>query len=163
MASNAFLGLGSNLGNPKENILRAIQQLSSLPNTKILNQSSLYRTEPIGNTNQNWFLNSVVQVQTNYSPRELLISLMALEKGMGRMRIEKWGPRIIDLDILYFDDLIINEEELQIPHPGISERCFVLVPLNEIAPDYIHPELKKSNRNLLGELSQEQQQVEKLD
>ncbi len=162
MASTVFLGLGSNLGNPKENILRAIQQLQLLPNTKLLNQSSLYRTEPFGKTDQSWFLNSVVQILTDFSPQELLFSLMALERGMGRMRIEKWGPRIIDLDILYFDDLVLNEEELKIPHPGISERDFVLVPLNEIAPDYIHPYLHKTNKQLLEELP-EPQQVEKLD
>ena len=162
MPHTAFIAIGSNMESPAENCRRAMERLDALPALSVSARSSLYRSEPFGKTDQDWFVNAVVRIDTSLSPEELLKACLSIEQEMGRSRSEKWGPRIIDLDILFYDDLIIKREGLEIPHPGIPERSFVLVPMNEIAPDCIHPQLKKPVKTLLEEI-ENPQQVQRMD
>jgi 2-amino-4-hydroxy-6-hydroxymethyldihydropteridine diphosphokinase len=157
MPHTAYIAIGSNLESPAENCLKATEYLNAHPDLTLVARSSLYQSEPFGNTDQNWFINSVVQLSTPLSQEELLRACLSIEQAMGRTRTEKWGPRIIDLDILFYDDLILKQEGLEIPHPGIAERSFVLTPMNEIAPQFIHPKLKQSIQTLLMEIPNPQQ------
>lgn len=139
MGHIAYISLGSNHGSRKENLYHAIKLMD---NTGIIAgaRSSIYETEPQGMKDQPWFLNMVVRVQTGLSARELLQVLLKLELQMGRKRLVRWGPRIIDLDILLYDGEVIHQPDLEVPHPRMVERAFVLVPLVEIAPDLILPD-----------------------
>jgi len=157
MHHTAYIGIGSNLESPAENCLKAVERLSAHPDLTLVGRSSLYQSEPFGITDQDWFVNSVIQITTSLSPEELLRVCLSIEHAMGRTRTKKWGPRIIDLDILFYDDLILKREGLDIPHPGIAERSFVLAPMNEIAPDFVHPGLKKNIEALLEEIPNPQQ------
>ncbi len=133
--STCYIGLGSNLENPQQQILSAIEQLRAIKNTIIKKCSSLYHTKAIGNESQPDFVNAVIEIETTLSPHELLQQLLIIEQQHGRKRIEKWGPRTLDLDILLFDSIVLTTDELTIPHPRMLERAFVLVPLFEIAPE----------------------------
>ncbi len=148
--SFSFLSLGSNLGNKEENIARALKLLEN--KTIILQKSSLYKTKPVGYQDQPNFLNCVVKIKTALTPTELLVFLQEIEHRLGRVRTFKDGPRIIDLDILLYDNVIINTPSLLIPHPRLQERLFVLEPLAEIAPGWIHPIFKKKIKDLKEEL-----------
>lgn len=143
-----FLGLGSNLGNREENLSTA-QKLIEEKVGKICSKSSIYETAAWGITEQNAFFNQVIEVQTSFSPSAVLHLVLKIEKDMGRIREIKWGERSIDIDILYYNNEIISTENLTVPHPFIQERKFVLVPLCEIAPAFIHPKLKQTNLELL--------------
>lgn len=145
----AFIGLGSNIGDKLANLKKAIEGLGKIQGTKVLTVSSLYKTEPVGGVEQDWFVNAVAEVETSLTPRELLNKLLYIEKDLGRVRDIKWGPRVIDLDIILYDDLVMDEEGLSIPHPYLHKRGFVLVPLAEIAPKVIHPRLRKSVSELM--------------
>lgn len=147
----AYIGIGSNLGNREGNCLDAIRVLSDRGMT-VRKQSSMYETEPWGVADQARFINMAIEIETDKTPDELLHSLKEIERGAGRTEAIRWGPRVIDLDILFYDDLVINNAGLQIPHPYMQERDFVLKPLAEIAPDKIHPVLKKTVREMLSEL-----------
>lgn len=147
--SIAYIGLGSNMGDKTANLKKAIEELGKVPGNKVLAVSSFYETEPVGNIEQDWFINAAAKLETGLTPRELLDILLKIEKELGRVRDARWGPRVIDLDILLYDDLVMDEEGLVIPHPYLHERRFVLVPLAEIAPRLIHPLLKKSMSVLL--------------
>ena len=143
-----MLALGSNLGNREENLRRALVLLEE-KGLRILHRSSVRVTKPWGKTDQPDFLNQVIHVETTLSPHSLLELCLGIEAALGRVRREKWGPRIIDIDILYYDDRVISEPGLTLPHPHLHERLFVLEPLTEIAPDFIHPVLRKPNTVLL--------------
>jgi 2-amino-4-hydroxy-6-hydroxymethyldihydropteridine diphosphokinase len=148
---SVYLSLGSNLGNHEENILYAGKILEET-GFKIKKTSSLYKTSPWGNTDQPYFLNLVLEGETKLSPQRLLKKIETIEKTLGRKKGEKWGPRKIDIDILFYDNKIIKTSNLKIPHPELHKRNFVLIPLKEIAPNLIHPLLKQSVQQMLKEV-----------
>ncbi|MEW6215643.1 MAG: 2-amino-4-hydroxy-6-hydroxymethyldihydropteridine diphosphokinase [Nitrospirota bacterium] len=145
-----YIGIGSSLGNRQENCLRAIELLQEKGIT-VKKRSSMYETEPWGVKDQPQFINMVLEIETGLEPEELLRILKDIEKEVGREESFKWGPRTIDLDILLFDDITLNKDDLKIPHPLMHERDFVLRPLCEIAPDKKHPLLRKTIKELLNE------------
>ncbi|MBX3027618.1 2-amino-4-hydroxy-6-hydroxymethyldihydropteridine diphosphokinase [bacterium] len=151
MPHRVFVGIGSNLGERRSNCREARQRIAQLPKTRVVKESSLYESEPHGNATT-WFANSVVELETELNSAELLKKLLAIEEEMGRKRVKgkKWGSRIIDLDILFFDNEIVNKRNLKIPHPRLQERRFVLLPLSELAPQLIHPLLNASVSELLA-------------
>ncbi|MFO7308111.1 MAG: 2-amino-4-hydroxy-6-hydroxymethyldihydropteridine diphosphokinase [Pseudomonadota bacterium] len=131
----AILGLGSNIGDLRAQIDCAVAALHATPGLRVTRHSRYYRTAPWGETNQPSFLNICIAVETTLSPRMLLETALRIEREAGRVRRERWGPRIIDIDILFYGDEVIDEPQLHVPHPYIGERAFVLVPLADIAPD----------------------------
>jgi 2-amino-4-hydroxy-6-hydroxymethyldihydropteridine diphosphokinase len=148
--NQTYLLIGGNLGNRQENLQKA-RELIGAEAGPILDFSALYETEAWGMKEQPAFLNQVLRVSTNKSPQQLLSSILAIEHQMGRERIQKFGPRLIDIDILFYNDEIIDEPGLSIPHPQLHLRRFTLEPLNEIASHFIHPILQKSISVLLKE------------
>ncbi len=146
-----YISVGSNLGDREANCRIALEKLNS-EGIIVKKASSMYETEPWGFKDQPKFINMVIEVETELRPEELLMTLKGIEKKMGRKETIKWGPRIIDLDILFYNDKIINQDELKIPHPHMHERDFVLVPLSEIAPNKTHPILKKTIKELMEDL-----------
>lgn len=146
----AWLHTGSNMGDRAENLRAALAHIGQSAG-RVLQSSSVYQTQAWGLTEQPDFLNQVVQIATTLSPQTLLEAALLIEKSMGRERREKWGSRVIDIDILFYDDAVLHEENLHIPHPQLHLRNFVLAPLCEIAPDLVHPELNKNIRQLLLE------------
>lgn len=150
--SKAYIGIGTNLGDKEKNIKNAVRLLKE--KCEIIKSSPLYKTEPVGFKNQDWFINCVIEARTKLAPYELLHFLKDIEKSMGRAKAIKYGPRIIDLDILYYGDLILKEKNLTIPHPRMHKRLFILAPLVDISPDFIHPKLKKGIKALIADLKQ---------
>jgi 2-amino-4-hydroxy-6-hydroxymethyldihydropteridine diphosphokinase len=149
--SKVFLGIGTNLGNRKANLRKAREMIGEYIG-RILNSSSVYETAPWGFEAENDFLNMVMEVETNLSPSEIMKKIADIESKLGRERDQdRYSSRVIDIDIVLYDDLAINENGLKIPHPLMHERKFVLVPLCELAPDMIHPVLEKSMSVLLEE------------
>ncbi len=146
-----YLGIGSNLGNRKENCLNALRLLAA-KSIGVAKQSSLYETRPWGVIDQPEFINMAAEIMTDMPPVDLLGVLKGIEKALGREDTGRWGPRTIDLDILFYDDLVLETPDLRIPHPLMHLREFVLRPLSEIAPDKVHPVLKKTVRELLEEV-----------
>jgi 2-amino-4-hydroxy-6-hydroxymethyldihydropteridine diphosphokinase len=132
---DALIGLGSNVGDKRANISRAIALLTEPGDVRLVRASRLYRTAPWGVLDQDWFVNACISVATKLAPRELLARCLAVEQEMKRVREQRWGPRVIDADVLAYHDFTMNEPDLVLPHPRIAERAFVLVPLAEIAPD----------------------------
>lgn len=143
-----YLALGSNLGNRAANLKAAIASLP--PQMEVKAKSRVYETPPWGYTNQEKFLNQVVKVQTYLEPESLLKHLKRLETALGRVPSFKYGPRLMDIDILLYDDLVFDSAALKIPHPHMHERGFVLLPLMDIAPDLVHPVKKQTIRQLLA-------------
>jgi 2-amino-4-hydroxy-6-hydroxymethyldihydropteridine diphosphokinase len=156
MKNSAYVGMGSNLGSRLENCQQAMTYLEEHPAITVLASSSFYETEPVGKTDQGWFLNAVVQVSTELEPEALLESLLEIETAMGRVRNEKWGPRIIDLDLLLYEDRILKAPRLEVPHPEMTQRRFVLAPLCELAAGHMHPLAKKTIQQLLSELPEDE-------
>jgi 2-amino-4-hydroxy-6-hydroxymethyldihydropteridine diphosphokinase len=150
MSARTFLSLGSNIGDRAANIACALDELRK-HGVRIVRESSLYETEPVEFREQDWFLNSAVEVQTELKPKELMTAVLAVERALGRERRIPKGPRTIDIDILLYGDSVIHTTELDIPHPRIAERRFVLVPFGEIAPHTLHPVLKKTVAELLAD------------
>ena len=147
-----YIALGSNLGDRVANLLEARERMKS-SNLKLTRASSIYETEPRGFLDQPWFLNQVVEAQTTLYPRQLLARLLQIEKEMGRERIVLNGPRLIDLDILLFGDSTLHLPGLEIPHPRMAERRFVLEPLAELAPALRHPRTRRSVREMLADVA----------
>jgi 2-amino-4-hydroxy-6-hydroxymethyldihydropteridine diphosphokinase len=138
----AYIGLGSNLGDREANLRQALEHLAQTPETSVVRASSLYDTEPIGLQDQPHFLNAVAQVDTQLSPRQLLWNLMLIERRLGRVRTQRWGPRTLDLDLLLYE----------LPHPEMTKRSFVLVPLVELEPLLLHPATGETMLGLLQRL-----------
>jgi 2-amino-4-hydroxy-6-hydroxymethyldihydropteridine diphosphokinase len=137
---SAYIGLGSNLGEPLQQLQTALDALNQLPDTRVVNCSSFYSSKPMGPADQPDYINAVAELETALAPQELLLALQAIEQTQGRVRTgQRWGARTLDLDLLLYGDEVINTDSLQVPHPGLAERDFVLVPLAEIAPDIVIP------------------------
>lgn len=145
------IGIGSNLGNREENCRNALRLISEKAGS-LIKQSSMYETQPWGVKDQPEFVNMAVEIETQAEPAVLLGILKGIEQELGRKETSRWGPRTIDLDILFYNDLVIETPDLCIPHPLLHEREFVLIPLGEIAPDKLHPVLKETVKELLSEL-----------
>jgi 2-amino-4-hydroxy-6-hydroxymethyldihydropteridine diphosphokinase len=141
-----YLSLGSNVGDRAANLRSAIQHLGLLGQVERV--SSFYETEPVELTAQPWFLNCAIKLDTEKMPKQLLSGILDIERQMGRRRTQKKGPRVIDIDILLFGNSIIETKGLTVPHPALHERCFVLEPLGEIAPEVLHPVFKRTIREL---------------
>lgn len=154
MVSSIYLGIGSNLGDRYANIRAAVELMGKIDGLKVKGISSLYETEPCGGPPQGKFLNGVIEVETQLSPRELLEKLKEIERRLGRVKTVANGPRTIDLDILLYQDLVVDEEDLKIPHPRVTQRRFALEPLAELNPDLIHPISNKKVAQLLREVQE---------
>ncbi len=158
----AFIGIGSNLDEPAARCRDALRRLAEVPMVHLLRCSSLYRTEPVGFRDQPWFVNCVAEIRTEMRPRPLLHALKNMEREMGRTEGRRWGPRVIDLDILLYGQEVIAEEGLIIPHPELHRRRFVLEPLCELASYAIHPAFGVSLRGLMDRLT-DQGRVERFE
>lgn len=147
----AYIGIGSNLGDRKANALEAIDRVAKLQATRVVRASSLYESEPLGDA-KTWFVNAVIEIETDFAPDALLKKLKAIEEAMGRKRVKgkRWGSRIIDLDILLCDGEVVEKRSLKVPHPEMHKRRFVLLPLAELAPHVVHPQLGQSVSALLA-------------
>ena len=146
MPQLVYLSLGSNVGNREAQLRDAVARLGAAG--RVVAVSSFYETEPVEFTPQPWFLNCAIALETGKTPQELMTAILGIEEEMGRRRVKKKGPRSIDIDIVLFGDRMMDSEELTIPHPAMHQRRFVLEPLAEIAPDVLHPVLKKTIREL---------------
>lgn len=135
----AYLGLGSNLGDRAAHLRRARELLAATPGVSLAGASAVYETEPVGRTDQPPFLNQVLAVRTRLAPAALLERAQAVEAALGRVRGERWGPRVIDVDILLYGEMVVRRPDLEIPHPRLAERAFALVPLAELAPELVLP------------------------
>ncbi|HUE39635.1 MAG TPA: 2-amino-4-hydroxy-6-hydroxymethyldihydropteridine diphosphokinase [Candidatus Binatia bacterium] len=151
MPAGVFIGLGSNLGDRRANIADALERIRKLPDTRIVKESSLYESEPHGDA-KTWFVNGVIEIETDLTPDNLLKKLKVVESAMGRKRVKgkRWGSRIIDLDVLFFGSLVLRKRTLKVPHPEVQNRRFVLLPLSELAPQLIHPVLQVTVSDLLA-------------
>lgn len=165
MKKRVLLGIGTNLGDKKANLEKAVQNIRGIEGVEVTAVSSFYATAPWGKTDQDEFLNGVVEIETDIPPLELLKKLQEIEIKMGRERKEKWGPRNIDIDILLYGEEVMDLEELKVPHPYMRERLFVLVPLNEIRPDLVFPDDgAKIGEVLVNALAHEKEEdIRKLD
>ncbi|AXE18117.1 2-amino-4-hydroxy-6-hydroxymethyldihydropteridine diphosphokinase [Runella rosea] len=153
---SVFLLLGANLGEREATLAKATDLISERI-APVMLQSHLYETAPWGVTDQPAFLNQVISIETILTPEELLSQTLEIEKQLGRERRLRWGARVIDIDMLYYSDQILDTENLHLPHPRLHQRRFTLVPLAEIAPDFLHPVLHKTNQELLNECTDDSQ------
>jgi 2-amino-4-hydroxy-6-hydroxymethyldihydropteridine diphosphokinase len=149
VAHQVYVGVGSNIGDRKENFLEALSRVAKLPDTRIIKESSLYESEPLGDS-KDWYVNGAIEIETKFKPEALIEKFKNIERAMGRKKVKKrWGARIIDLDILLYDALVVKKKNLRIPHPEMANRKFVLIPLSEICPQLVHPELGVTISELL--------------
>jgi 2-amino-4-hydroxy-6-hydroxymethyldihydropteridine diphosphokinase len=147
---NIFLLLGSNLGDRQQHLDAAIAAVAREAGP-VVAKSAVYETAPWGKIDQPQFLNQAIEIHSDFSAHELLHKILEIEQTLGRKRAEKWGERLIDIDLIYFDQAVISDQALTVPHPHLQERRFVLVPLTEISPQFVHPILRKTNEVLLAE------------
>lgn len=160
MRETVFIGFGSNLGDRVDFCDRAVTLLSLLPHSQLIAVSSLYETEPVadaGAPGEGWFLNGVVQLETDITPQSLLTVCREIERSLGRDPAHRAGPRTMDLDILFYGDRVIEERDVVVPHPRLHQRRFVLEPLAELAPSFIHPVLTHTVSHLLAQLADRHQ------
>ena len=158
---DVFLCLGSNMGDRKANLEGALSELEKRGVARVVKISSFYKTAPVDYTDQAWFLNGAALVETELSPLDLLDAVKSVESDMGRDQGGvRFGPRPIDIDIIFYDDLILKDERLEIPHPRMDKRAFVLTPLCDIDSEIIHPEINRNLRDLLAEIDDPTQEVE---
>jgi len=155
----AYIALGSNLGDRAETLRQALKKLNDQPGIRILRVSSVYETEPFGNVEQEAFLNMAIAIETSLSPEELLHTALAVERELGRVRTIRWGPRTIDIDLLLYGKSRISQEDLVIPHPGISQRAFVLVPLRDVWEGGALPEYNQTIEHYLSLLVEDHKGV----
>jgi len=159
-----YISVGSNMGEKLGNCRRAVAALAGDSRCRLIGQSAVYSTEPLDYVAQDWFVNYVVKIETRRDPFSLLNLILTIEGQAGRVRgTLRFGPRVLDMDIIFYDDLIMDEPRLQIPHPRMHERHFVLKPMCDISPGLMHPVLKKSMRVLLDKLDKAGQQIRKYD
>jgi 2-amino-4-hydroxy-6-hydroxymethyldihydropteridine diphosphokinase len=151
--ARVFIGMGSNLGDRAVQIRKAVESIGMMPATEIVRMSSIYETSPVGIPDQPRFLNAVIEVSTRLVPRDVLKEVRKIEKELGRTEYRRWGPRTIDLDILLYDNDVIISDELTVPHPRMTERKFVLVPLAELDPAVVHPVEQKTVGMILARCS----------
>lgn len=143
----AYISLGSNMGDKRANIEKALALLQKIRGIQLLRVAPLYRTAPVGYKNQDWFINTVAEIETTLSPRDLLAACLDIENRLGRVRTVRWGPRVIDLDLLLYGEKVIHEPDLTVPHPRMHERAFVMIPFADLASDLVVP-----GRGRVGEL-----------
>jgi len=155
----AYLSIGSNLGDKKQNLVTAINLLRNHDKIDVAGVSSFYKTQPQNYTDQDWFINAALKIKTLFDPQELLAALKTMEKKLDKDgKAFRFGPRIIDLDIIYYDDLILKTEDLEIPHPRLHKRCFVLIPICDIGAHTFHPVLNLRSDELLKKLEKQETQ-----
>ena len=159
----AYIGIGSNLGDKRSNCDQAVERIGRICGCRLMQCSPWFLTRPVGVEGQDWYLNGVASLEAEISAHDLLARLLEIESAMGRVRAEKWGPRVIDLDLLLFGDQIISGQDLQVPHPFMHARRFVLVPMVHLAPQLIHPVLRRTMAELLESLEGEGQDVMALE
>jgi 2-amino-4-hydroxy-6-hydroxymethyldihydropteridine diphosphokinase len=145
----AYLSIGSNMGDRDAHLVRTLERLASV-DIRVVRASAVYETEPRDVPDQPWFLNQVVEIETSLFPRQLLTRLLKIEQAMGRVRNAPKGPRTMDIDILFYSDAIVSTPDLEIPHPRLADRRFVLEPLTELAPEFRHPRTRKTVREMLA-------------
>jgi len=150
--ATVLIALGSNLGDRAGFLLAGLTKLAALEGFELEGLSQIYQTEPVGPAGQGPYLNAVLRGQTTLAPRELLQEMLRIEESLGRVRQQRWGPRTLDLDLLDYDGLVLEEPGLTLPHPRLHQRPFVLVPLGDVAPNWLHPTLGKTAAELLADL-----------
>ena len=159
----AFLSIGSNIGDKKTNCAKGIHQLCSTDAIRLISQAPFYQTQPVDFEHQDWFINTAIKIETTLSPDVILIKCKEIEQQVGRQRsIVRFGPRILDMDIILFDQVILKDSKLQIPHPRMHKRRFVLQPICDIEPTVLHPVYQKTVGELLAELRTEDQRIKLL-
>lgn len=163
MAAVVYLSIGSNMDNPKGSVAAAVGEIVKEQGVTLIGQGGCYETEPQGKRDQPWFVNTAVALKVDFSAGETLEKMQRIEKIMGRSRAEKWGPRKIDIDIIFYDNLVIDTANLTIPHPLCAGRKFVLQPLADIDPGLIHPKLGKTVSEMLNEIPEEGQGMRKIE
>jgi 2-amino-4-hydroxy-6-hydroxymethyldihydropteridine diphosphokinase len=160
LSHTAYISVGSNLGNKLENCRSGVAGLANSADIRLIKQSPVYRTEPVDYLEQDWFVNYVVKIETELDPFALLEEIEAVENDAGRVRDTiRYGPRILDLDIILYDDIVLDDAKLTIPHPRMHKRRFVLKPICDIDPDIVHPVLQRTMISLLENLAEKEQRI----
>ncbi len=157
--TDVFISIGSNMGDKYNNCIQGIQHLDALSGITVVSVSPFYKTEPVDYTDQDWFVNGAIKMETKLDPEALMLSLKHIEQALGQYeKTVRFGPRILDLDIIMYGNLISHSDRVTLPHPRMHKRCFVLKPLCDIAPNTVHPVLKKSFKELLSEVENDMEQ-----